>query len=163
MDVSTITHLAFGASLDLIVIVGLIVLSFFIVLRAGTGQATALALALPFAGLLYGEIPYAYLIGPAIEKVTVPGTQAALFGIIFVITLFLMYRIVTCYDALTGGSVLGVLSGVSVAILLIVTWLQIPALSALHQLTAPLPTLFAETYRFYWTLGALGILGFVRS
>ena len=158
-----VSHLLLGASMDLIVIGGLILIAFFAVLRTGTGQATALALAFPFAALLYSELPNTFLIGPALQKITVTGTQAAIFGILFVISLFLLYRIVTCYDSLTGGSVIGVLSGVSVVILLIITWLQIPALVAIHQFTAPLPQIFAEAYRLYWTLAALLILAYVRS
>jgi hypothetical protein len=158
-----VTHILFGASLDLIVIGGLILVAFFAVLRSGTGQATALALAFPFAALLYSEVPGTYLLGPTLEKISMQGTQAAVFGILFVVSLFLLYRIASCYDSLTGGSVIGVLAGFSVAILLIVTWLQIPALSALHELTPPLPQIFAASYRLYWTLGALMLLAFVRS
>ncbi len=167
LDVSSTSHMLMGGllgtSIDLIVIAGLIVLAFLTVLRTGTGQATALALALPFAALLYTEVPSAFVLGPAVQKINVEGTHAAVFGILFVITLFLLYRIVTCYDSLTGGSVFGILSGISVVILLIVTWLQIPALVALHQLSTPLTEIFSETYRLYWTLGALFILAYVRS
>src|SRR4051812_3744025 len=114
---ATFTHLLFGASIDVMVIVGLVVLALVAVMRSGTGAATALALSLPFAALLYSEVPHTFLLGPALEKMTVPGAEAAVFGILFVISLILIYRIVTCFDSLTGGSILGILSGLSVAIL----------------------------------------------
>src|SRR5260370_567150 len=90
----TVTHILFGASMDLIVIGGLVVLAFLAVLRSGTNQATALALAFPFTALLYSEVPNTFFIGPALQKITAHGTQAAVFGVLFVVSLILIYRIV---------------------------------------------------------------------
>ena len=152
-----------GLSLDFIVIGGLVILAILVMMRSGTGHATALALALPMTALLYSAVPSAALVGPFLEKMNAPGMDAVVYGLLFIVTVILIYRIVTCYDSLTGGSVLGILTGISVSILLIVTWLQIPALHDLYQLSHPLPMIFAEQFRLYWTIVALGILSYVRS
>jgi hypothetical protein len=163
MDTSAITGLLFGLSIDFIVIGGLVLLAVIVMMRSGTGHATALALSFPMAGLLYSAVPSAFLIGPFLEKMDAPGMDAVVYGLLFIVAVTLIYRIVTCYDSLTGGSILGILTGISVTILLITTWLQIPALSDLYQLTPPLPTIFAVQFRLYWTIVALGILSYVRS
>ncbi len=163
MDISSITASLFGLSVDFVVIGGLVLLAVIVMMRSGTGHATALALSFPMAALLYSAVPSAYMIGPFLEKMDAPGMDAVVYGLLFVLTVTLIYRIVTCYDSLTGGSILGILTGISVTILLIVTWLQIPALSELYQLTPPLPMIFAEQFRLYWTIAALGLLSYVRS
>ncbi|MDP3646064.1 MAG: hypothetical protein Q8R25_03175 [bacterium] len=150
-------------SIDLVAIIALIALATFSTVQAGTNRTTALALTFPFSLLLYSELPASFLLGDVLVQITSPLAHVAIFGILFVIVLIAVFRIISSYDSFSGSPLLGALTGLAIVILLLTTWLQIPALSELHTLSAPLPTIFAEGYRFWWTLGALGLLAYVRS
>jgi hypothetical protein len=163
MSFQAIIHAVSNIPIDWLVIVAVIVLAIVSTMMWGTGKATALSLAFPFAALLYSEVPDAFILGDALGKLTAPLTQTIVFAVILTIALFALFRITTSFDMLSRGLLLGVFSGIALVILLIVTWLQVPALESLYPLSNPLPAVFAVAYRFWWTLAALSILAFVRS
>ena len=157
------THFLYAWPIEWVVLGGLLVIVVLGTMRSGTGAATALALAFPLAGMFYTELPAAALLGPIVTKFTEPASQAAIFVTLFVVVLLMTYRIVTCFDSLTGGGVFGVLGAISVGIMLLVTWQQVPTLNSIWHISAPLQALFAEQYRFWWSLAAMGLLTYVRS
>ena len=154
---------AFSAlPVDWLIIAALVILIAFDSLRSGTARAAALALALPATMLLTSVLPKAFFLGPLSEGFKLPTGQLLIFGAVFVVLYIACYR--TIFAFADGGGVLqSLLAGFGATIILIVVWLEVPALGALWHLGDQVQAVFGETYRFWWLAGAYIALAFVRS
>lgn len=132
-------------------------------LRSGTGRATALALALPFAAFLSNLIPTTAFIKDQIFIAQGRG-PLVVFVTLFVIMYMLMRRMgLEHFESGRGEPIQSLLAATAVSAALIVTWMYTPALSNLWALGEPFTSLFAEPYRVFWLLGSYLALAFARG
>src|SRR3989338_8405653 len=100
-------------------------------LRTGTRRAAVFSLAAPLALYLHQAIAGTAYIGGAVGTLHFPGAQPTIFAVIFVILLFILYSVVPA--PLSSGSypLQASLAALSAAIVLVVVWLQVLALTGL--------------------------------
>lgn len=132
-------------------------------LRGGPSRATALALALPLTLLVAGALPDARLMGGIASQLTSPLLSVIFDGILLVIVFICMYRITDTYSADSAHPIQALFSGVAVAAIAVVVWLQIPALDSVWHFGPQIQALFGEVYRFWWLLIAYIALAFARG
>ncbi|MEK7601760.1 MAG: hypothetical protein AAB480_04485 [Patescibacteria group bacterium] len=132
-------------------------------LRGGPSRATALALALPLTLLVAGALPDARLMGGIASQLTSPLLGALFDGILLVIVFICMYRITDTYGADSSHPIQALFSGVAVAAIAVVIWLQIPALDSVWHFGPQIQALFGDVYRFWWLLIAYIALAFARG
>ncbi|MDO8514104.1 MAG: hypothetical protein Q7S50_01010 [bacterium] len=131
-------------------------------MRSGTARAAALMLSLPATLFLVGVLPKAALIGPASAQFTAPLAQLAIFAVIFAALYVVAHRAIFTYS--DGASVVqALIAGLAATIVLVVVFLQIPALQSLWHVGGSVQMVFGEAYRFWWLVGAYSALAFVRS
>ncbi len=147
--------------LEWLVLIGLGFVSMVDSIRAGPSRSIAVALAFLTSTFLYGLMGDTYFLGAAIKLMG--AWQPVTFLFLFALLVVLFSRIVSAYNADTGGPLLAILTACATVTLLIITWIHTPALESLYHMSAPLQFLFTESYRLYWTLGALGVFAYVRS
>ena len=88
---------------------------------------------------------------------------ATLFGILFVAFFIITYRIIGSYGMTGAFPVQATLGGIAAAIIVLVFWLQIPALDTLWHFGPQVQAVFAEKYRLLWIIGAFLALAFARK
>jgi len=88
--------------------------------------------------------------------------KAGVFLALLVVLCVLVYRFIPAFFGSGPSLIQALASGIAVAILLLVLWLQIPALVALRQPIPFIQHLFGNAYYFFWLIGAYGILALVR-
>jgi len=151
-------------SFDWIIIIALIVLVAGESLRSGTNKAIALSLALPLGYVMYGFLQNAaFLQNSLAGEAANPTAQAVIFLGLLIVAFLLVYRCVSFYGASSGGMFGSAVVGISTVIILLVFWLQVPALSTLWKFGPQIQSVFAEAYRFWWLIGAYFVLAAFRS
>lgn len=131
-------------------------------LRSGSRVVCSLSLSLPLALFFSQVLPSAFLLGPMSAQFATISAQAALFGLMFLVSLFLSYRIVG--PDIGGGasplqSILVALAGTAIGV---VCWLQVPALETFWHVGPLVRSIFAPEYRLWWTVGGLLLLTLAR-
>jgi len=64
----------------------------------------------------------------------------------------------------TGGQPLqAVFAGIAVTALVVLAWIQIPALDAVWHFGDQVQAAFAESYRFWWLIVSLAALAFAKT
>ena len=152
-----------GIPLDWVVIIVFALIMSADALRGGPSRATALALALPLTLLVASALPDARLMGSIASQLNTPLIAALLHGILLVIVFICMYRITDTYGADSSHPVQAVFSGVAVAAIAVVIWLQIPALDSVWHFGPQIQAIFGEAYRFWWLLVSFVALAFARG
>jgi len=152
-----------GVPLDWVVIVVFVIIMSADALRGGPSRATALALALPLTLIVASALPDARLMGSIASQLNTPLIAALLHGILLVIVFICMYRITDTYGADSSHPVQAVFSGVAVAAIAVVIWLQIPALDSVWHFGPQIQAIFGEAYRFWWLLVSFVALAFARG
>lgn len=132
-------------------------------LRAGSNKAASLALALPLALLAFTSLPSAALIGSASGELVNPHVQAALFLGLVAVAFFFTYRIIGFYSESSATFLPAAIAGIATTALLVVFWLQIPALSSFWSFGPQVHALFSEAYRFWWLIAGYVALAASRS
>lgn len=132
-------------------------------LKNGGTRASALALSLPATLFVLEALPRALFIGAISKQFSTPVLQAVLFGIVFVTLYILIYRIIGFYSTSTGAPVEALLTGLAATAILVVVWLQVPALDSLWHFGTQVHAVFGEAHRFWWLAASYLALAFARS
>ena len=132
-------------------------------LRSSGVRESALSLTLPATIFALGMLPQAIFIGSVSNQFSTPVLQAVLFGIMFVVVYVLVYRVIGLWSVGTGGPIEALIMGVGAAAVLVVVWLQVPALDSLWHFGPQVHAVFGEAYRFWWVAAAYLGLAFARS
>ena|SRR3989338_1656743 len=132
-------------------------------IRAGANRASALAIAFPIATILYSAIPQTFALNTIAQQFNAPIAQIALFAVLLVITYILIHRILSFYGASSSSAIPAIVTGLAVAAVVVVFWLQIPPLQSIWHFGPQVSAVFAESYRFFWILAAYAALAFARS
>lgn len=163
MNVDSITAIYASIPTDWMIIGVFAIFAAFDALRSGARRTVQLALALPLAAILVVSLSSATVLGSIVGQFSTPILQAILFFIILAIMYVVIGRIGLSWGEETGQTIQAALTGVAATAVVLVFWLQIPALGALWHFGPQVEVIFGEGYRFFWLIGSYAALAFVRA
>ncbi len=131
-------------------------------MRSGSARAAALILSLPAALLLLQELPKAFFLGPLAAQVSSPFAQLAIFVALSVVLYIAAHRVIFTFSD-GAQPIQALITGLAAAIVLVIIWLQVPALHSLWHFGDQVQAVFGAAYRFWWLVGAYLGLAFARS
>ena len=149
--------------IDWIVILVLVLIVSFDAMRSGSGRAAVVSLSLPISAYLFNLLSHTFVVGPMITSLSNPFVQGGVYLGVFMLTYILAYRATGLLVGVSSGLLFGFLTGIATTIVLLVTWLQVPALSAIWHLTPFLQNIFGAPYAILWLLAAFLILAAARG
>ena len=129
----------------------------------GARYAIAISLALPIAAFLNSFIPDTAFLSSIVGRYAATIGPALVFFGLFVILFLILSRIDTSYGAELGSPLPAAIAGVACTAVALTVWMYVPALHTLHEFNPQIQAIFALQYRFWWLLGSLAALAFVRS
>jgi hypothetical protein len=141
-----------------------ILAALFVMLSVWRGSAVAvtLTLAAPLALLVTQALSSAAFLGSVAQQFPTGTPQALLFLAVLIAVSILIHRITSSFSD-GGGMLTSLVAGLAVTAVLIVVWIQVPALQSLWHFGPQVQAVFGAAYRFWWLLSALLALAFVRS
>lgn len=163
MDLEAIKSAVMSLPIDWVIIAGFAVLAMFDVLKNGSARVSALALALPAALLLTSTFPRAAFLDQVATQASTPLLSGIIFLIFVVALYFLLRRMDASYSGEYGQPLQAVMAGCAGTAILVVVWLEVPALQSLWQFGSDVQAIFGDQYRFWWLIGSYASLAFVRS
>lgn len=163
MDWHALVSVFSNVPLDWVIIAVFAIIMTADALRGGPSRATALALALPLTLLVANSLPDARLMGGVAAQLTSPVIGAVFDGILLVVLFICMYRITDTFGVDSAHPVQALFSGLAVAAIAVVIWLQIPALDGVWHFGPQIQAIFGEVYRFWWLLIAYIAIAFARG
>ena len=131
--------------------------------RSGSNRAASLALALPFSFLAMQALGHAAFLGSILLRSQAPIAEAITFLGLIGLAYFFVHRILGFFSDSSGAPVQSLIAGIATAILLVVFWLQVPALASLWHFGPQVQAVFADQYRFWWMIGAYFALAYART
>jgi hypothetical protein len=162
MDIHAVAGFFAGIPIDWLIVGTTLVFFILGTLVRGTGYAVALALSLPIASTLFDAAGHAVVLGTIAQQFSMPLEQAVLFLLLTIILLICMYRICGTFDH-SSSPLVAIITSVAVIIVVLVTWMQVVSLEALWRPGVQMESIFGESYRLYWLIGAYLALAFSRS
>ena len=163
MNVDSLISLYNAVPTDWMIIGAVAIFAAFDTLRSGARRTCTFAFALPVTYVLIGSVPQTVVLGGIAGQFSTPLLQAILFFIILAVIYVTVSRIGLSWGGEAGQTIQAALAGVAGTALLVVFWLQIPALSTLYHFGADAQNIFGESYRFFWIIGSYAALAFVRN
>lgn len=161
--VGSLQAIAGNLPLDWLVLGAVVIVIALDALRSGLGRAISIALALPIAHFFFLLADSTFL-ASAEGLFSTPFMHTAVFGVLFVGLYFLIRRMGLEYvDSGMGAPVQAILGGTGVAVVFACIWLQTPVLSDLRAVSEQVETIFNESVRLWWLLGAYIALAFARG
>ncbi|MBI5470004.1 hypothetical protein HY968_01620 [Candidatus Kaiserbacteria bacterium] len=153
----------FASQLDWIIIAVVAVLISLECFRAGPARAISIALSFPLALLLRDSLSNAAYAGPLAASLTTPVLQAALFGILFGGSFFLVYRMTYSFDVGSPGLAQAILCGAAATAVIVAVWIMTPVLQDIWHFGPNVQSVFGAAYRLWWLLAAYFALAFARG
>ena len=153
-----LTHWPF----DWILIGALVAFAALDAMRSGSTRAASLTLSLPVSLLLLQELPKAFLVGPLASPSAQPIQQLVIFLLIAAAMYVAAHKMIFTFSNGTGP-VQALVTGLAATIVLVIVWLQVPALQTVWHFGPQVGMVFGAAYRFWWLLGSYAALAFVRS
>lgn len=163
MDVGSVTGIVAGIPYDWLALGGIVVLLALDSLRSGIGRASALALSLPLALVLFSLVAQTAFVG-SLPLPATPMAQLAVFGVLTFLLYFAVRRMGLDYvDSGRGEPVQSLLAGVAAGVVVIIVWLLLPMSGEIWNVSNQIHAVFAEQYRLLWFMGAYLALAFARG
>lgn len=163
MEAGSIIDFFLALPTDWIIIGSFALIMFVDALRVGSARISTLAVSAIVSMVIYGTVASAALFGPVSAQLSTPVLQAAFFSVIYILSYILVRRVFIDYGELHGQPLQAIFAAVAVTALIVVVWLQIPALSAVWQFGEQVQAVFGEAYRFWWMLVSLAALAFAKA
>ena len=163
MDFSSVTGMFTSLPTDWIVLGAVVAFVALDALRSGSGRAVALVVSTPVALLLFSAFKSAAVLASLGTQLTTPLLQAVLFIVLTFAVFLLVGRMSANWISDSGAPLQALLAGLAATAVLTVTWVSVPAFDALWDFGGQVRNIFGEPYRFWWVIGALGILAFIRK
>lgn len=132
-------------------------------MRSGTARAATLAVVFPLTFFFSGILSHVAILGPMTAKITAPFMQAAIFGLLFAVLFFLVYRIMYAFGGSGSMPFASVVASLAATIITLVVWLQVPALQSVWHFGPQIQAVFGVAYAFWWLIAAYLLMAFVRS
>lgn len=143
------------------IIIGLFLVAFCLdALRSGVKRAAAAALAAPLALLIFEQSESTVFISSFVHPSDASIMQAGIFAALFVGLFFLISKMLAVGFSSGAFPLAAILSGIAATALIVLVWLQIPALIALWPFSPWIRSIFGEAYRSWWIIGAYLLLAF---
>ncbi len=131
-------------------------------LRSGSARAASIALSLPAALLIVNSMPQSFFLGPLTAQFTSPIVPAIIFLVISTAVCFIVHRAMFTFSE--GGAVVqSLIIGVAAVVVLVVVWLQVPALESIWHFGPQVQEVFGPAYRLWWLVAAFFGLAIARS
>ncbi len=147
---------------DWIILGALAILVSLDALRSGSARAASIALSLPVTLLLVTAIPHTFFLGPLTAQFSSPAVLAITFLVILTAMYFMVHRTVFTFS--DGGAIIqSLIIGMVAVVVLVVVWLQVPALESLWHFEPQVQEVFGPAYRFWWLVAAFFGLALARS
>lgn len=162
MDIHALTSFFQHIPLDWILIAIFFALATFDALRSGVTRAAALTLALPITGLFLQYMPNTAYLAVFDKQFSAPVPAAVMSAVVFVILFMLINRMTDSFGD-SGHILQAALAGAALTAVVLVVWLEIPALNAVYHFGPQVQTVFGAAYRLWWLLAAYIALAYVRT
>ena len=131
-------------------------------LRAGSGHAIAFSLSLPISFFIFEAIPQTAFFGALGAQFTLPLEQAILFLVIEAVLFVCLNQMLFSFEHYTS-LLSSAVAGFAATIVLLIVWVQVPALQSLWHFGPQVIAIFGASYRFFWLIGSYLALAFVGS
>lgn len=162
MDIGSVTGFFGSVPTDWIILFAVTVLVALDALRSGSGRAMALVISMPVVLLLFNAFKSAAVLAPLGSQLGTPLLQAALFIVLTFCVFLLVRRMTASWIGDSGAPLQALLAGAAATAVIAVTWVSIPAFDALWNFGGQVRDVFGEPFRFWWVLGSLAVLAFIR-
>ena len=153
------THISF----DWIILILCASVLTFDALRSGLSRVTALALALPLTLLLLEYAQNAQFMTSLERQLSSPASRLIFDAALLIVLCIIMYRITDTFAASSYHLLQALIGGIAATAIVIIVWLQIPALDSVWHFGPQVQAIFGATYRFWWCLAAFIGLAFARG
>lgn len=163
MEASSVLDFFLRLPTDWIIIGSFAVIMLVDALRVGSARISTLAIAAIISLLVQDTVTSAAFFGPVAAQLSTPVLQAAFFGIMYILTYILVRRIFIDYGELHGQPLQAIFAAIAVTALIVVVWLQVPALTAVWNFGDQVRSVFSEAFRFWWLLLGLAALAFAKA
>ncbi|HUO50754.1 MAG TPA: hypothetical protein VMU25_04300 [Candidatus Paceibacterota bacterium] len=131
-------------------------------LRGGSMRAASIALALPIALYLFSSIPQTFFLGNFAKQLSNPYAQAGMFAFLAAIIFICIHQMILTFD-ISSSFTSSAISALAAVILILVVWVQLPALGQIWHFGPLIQSIFGEQYRAFWIVGSYLALAFVGS
>lgn len=148
---------------DWIIIGSFAVLMLVDALRVGSARISTIAIAALVAHVVDQSVSSAAFFGPVSAALSTPVLQAVFFSIVFTIIYILIRRIFIDYGELHSQPLQAIFAAIAVTTLVLVVWVQVPALGYIWQFGSQVQSVFGEAFRFWWILIGLAALAFAKA
>lgn len=128
-------------------------------MRSGASRAIAVSLAMPVLYACASLLPKTAVLDSVLKQVNgIP--YAILLLVLLGFFSLCMYR--TTRDYGSAVPVKALMAALATTIILIIFWIQIPALSGIWHFSSQVAGIFGTAYAFFWTIGSYLMLVAVR-
>ncbi len=162
MDLSVLENLS-SLPADWIIIGSFALLMLVDALRVGSARISTLSIAALVALLINQSIASAAFFGPVSAALSTPVLQAIFFSVVYILIFFLIRRVYIDYGELHGQPLQAIFAAIAVTALILVVWVQVPALSYIWLFSQQVQGVFGEAFRFWWILVSLAALAFAKA
>ena len=149
--------------LDWIIIFAVAILLTIDSIRTGSARGVALALALPPALLINSFFYSAKFLSPLSSAISAELSQAIVFIAVMVAAYFLVRRMMSEYGHRGNSLMQAIICGVATTSLLVVIWLEVPALQSIWNFGTQTNVIFGDAYKFWWFIVSLFALAYART
>lgn len=163
MDIHALTGFFSHIPIDWIVIFIFFALVTFDAMRDGITRAVALTVTLPITLLFLEWLPTTNYLAVFSKQFSGAIPAAVLTAVVFAILFLLINRMTDSFSVDTGHILQAVLAGAALTAVMLVVWIQIPALNTVYHFGPQVQAVFGAGYRLWWLLGAYIALAFCRS
>lgn len=163
MEASSVLDFFLKLPTDWIVIGSFTMIMLVDALRVGSARISTLAIAALISLLVQDAVPVAAFFAPVAAQLSTPVLQAVFFGVVYVLAYILVRRIFIDYGELHGQPLQAIFAALAVTALIVVVWLQVPALTAVWTFGDQVRAVFSEAFRFWWILLSLAALAFAKA
>lgn len=125
-------------------------------------RAASLALALPIALYIFGAIPQTYFLGDFAKQLANPYAQAGIFALLAAIIFTCIHQMILTFDV-SSSFTSSAVSGLAAVIMILVVWVQLPALEQIWHFGPQIHAIFGASYRVFWIVASYLALAFVGS
>lgn len=163
MEVGHLGNFFTSLPADWIIIGSFALLMFIDALRVGSARISTLAIAALITLLINESVAKAAFFGSVSLALSTPVLQAIFFTFVYMLIYFLIRRIYIDYGELHGQPLQAFFAAIAVSALIILVWVQVPALNYIWNFGGQVQAVFGETYRFWWILLGLAALAFAKA
>ncbi|MBI5456575.1 hypothetical protein HY969_02445 [Candidatus Kaiserbacteria bacterium] len=163
MELGTVTNFFSGVPADWIIIACIAAVFLIDALRVGSGRIAAFGISATLAVQVSAALGGAAFLGALSTQFSTPVLQAALFVVILIAVFLLIRRIAMDYGETGGQPIQALFAAVAASALVLLAWVQVPALHSVWDFGGGVKSMFGEAYRFWWLIGSLAALAFSKA